>query len=246
MKVQIQTAQNVDIEYEIASIGARIGARLIDILVMGAYITVIILIFAAIGVSLFSGANDAGGIVLAMMFAILILPPFFYNLACEILMDGQTFGKKALQIRVARLDGSQPTVGNYIIRWLIGLLELWVVWGAIALVTLVINGKGQRLGDLAASTTVVKLKPPVTLEQTIYAQVQHDYTPTFPTVTQLSDEDVGIIKEVLSSPEQLGNPVIVGTLVRKVKEVLGVESDLPATKFLRLVVKDYNYYMGTV
>jgi uncharacterized RDD family membrane protein YckC len=245
MKVQIQTAQNVDIEYEIASVGSRIGARLIDALVIVGYYIVLILVFSLFAnENIFRSLESAGGMGMALLYILLLFPPFFYHLVCEIFMDGQSFGKKAVQIKVVRLDGSQPTIGNYILRWLIGLFETNLFSGAPALITILVNGKGQRLGDLAAGTTVVKLKPPVTLEQTIYARVQEDYAPTFPTVTNLSDEDVAIITEVLSSHEQLGNPVVVGTLVRKVKEVLGVESDLPATKLLRTVVKDYNYYTG--
>jgi uncharacterized RDD family membrane protein YckC len=245
MKVQIQTAQNVEIEYDIASVGSRIGARFIDILaIIGYYVILFLMVSILTRSGFFDRLDDGSGIGVAIYYMLILVPPFFYNVVCEIFMDGQTLGKKAVQIKVVKMDGSQPSVGNYIVRWLIGLLELNIMIGAIALVTVLVNGKGQRLGDLAAGTTVVKLKPPVTLEQTIYAQVQENYTPVFPTVTNLSDEDVAVIQEVLSSPDQLGNAVVVGTLTRKIKEVMNVESDLPTTKFLRTVVKDYNYYTG--
>ncbi len=238
MKVQIQTTQNVDIEYEIASIGDRIGAAVIDMLIRFGYVMVAALLIGALAdVEILNGGI---GIALIVIF---YLPMFFYDALCETLLDGQTFGKKALKIKVVKMDGTQPGVGAYLLRWLVGLLEK-NGFAAVAIVAILINGKGQRLGDMAAGTTVIKVKPEVTLDHTIFAALEEEYHPTFTQVARLSDNDIAIIQEVLNSPEQSANPVVVGKLVNRVKQVLEVEPQMHPVQFLKTVVKDYNYYTG--
>jgi uncharacterized RDD family membrane protein YckC len=239
MKVQIQTTQNVEIEYETASLGERIGAFLIDLLILFAYVFLIM-------TTLLQPISRADGDTAFIILVALMLPALLYDLLCEIFMDGQSFGKKAVKIKVVKIDGTQPGLGSYILRWLLRFVEIWTATGVIAVVTILITGKGQRLGDLAAGTTVVRLKPTATLADTIFAQVDTDYLPTFPQVTRLNDRDIAVIKEVINSREQRQNPVVLNTLVRKVKEVLDVETDLTPAKFLKTVVKDYNHYAGAI
>lgn len=236
MKVQIQTTQNVDIEYEIASIGDRIGAAVIDMLIRFGYIVAAVMTMGAI----ISSADDNISIAIGLL---LYLPVFFYDVLCEVFLDGQTFGKKALKIKVVKMDGSQPGIGAYLLRWLLSILEKSGM-AAIGIVAILVNGKGQRLGDMAAGTTVVKVKPEISLDHTIFAAVEEEYHPVFTQVTRLNDQDIAVIQEVLNSPEQSGNPVVVGKLVARVKQVLEVEPQMHPVQFLRTVVKDYNYYTG--
>lgn len=238
MKVQILTSQNVEIEYETASVGERMGAVFIDLLIRIGYA------FAAFFMLLFLedtfGMPDGFAVVLVVL---LYLPAFLYDFICEAFLDGQTFGKKAVKIKVVKLDGSQPSMGAYLLRWLIALVEKPpLMMGTIGLITILLNSKGQRLGDMAGGTTVVKVKPEVTLDDTIFKVVEETYTPTFISVTRLNDNDIALIQEVLNSREQMENPVVVGRLATKVKQVIEVEPEMPNTQFLQTVVKDYNYY----
>lgn len=241
MKVQIQTTQNVEIEYDLATVGERIGAAVIDILILFGYVVGVNMIITPLAQSMAADGND-GFTIFAIYLLAVMVPIIFYHPICEIFMDGQSFGKKALQIKVVRLDGGQPGISAYLLRWLLGLVELTIFSGAPALITVLSTRHGQRIGDLAAGTTVVKVKRNVTLAQTIFAKVEEGYEPTFTTSTRLNDRDIAIIKQVITSRERASNPVILGTLTRKVKEVLGTESELQPLKFLRTVVKDYNYY----
>ena len=87
---------------------------------------------------------------------LIYLPVFFYNLAFEILMNGQTLGKRALNIKVVRLDGTSPTIANYIFRFILWPIDVFLS-GSIAITLISLTKNGQRLGDLAGGTTVVKL-----------------------------------------------------------------------------------------
>jgi uncharacterized RDD family membrane protein YckC len=241
--VRITTTQNVEIEYEIASIGERILAALIDYgVVIGYGLAISVILSALAG----SGSRLASPAVVI----ILLLPIFFYDLVCEILMDGQSFGKKQMKIKVTMLDGSQPGIRAYLLRWLLRLVDVTLSWGSVAILTLLFNGKGQRLGDLAAGTTVIKLKPEVGLRDTIFAEIEKDYQPVFPQVAELNDKDIALVKEVLNAGLEVEDTRVGDKLEQKAKTVLarkmGITTNMHPRAFLSTVLKDYNYFKGKV
>ena len=145
----IETAQNVTIQQNVANLSTRIGAFFIDAFIIGGYYLIIYLILDSL--NLISGD-------LYLIYGLLSLPVFFYSLLFETLMNGQSPGKYLNKIRVTKLDGSKPTFSNYLIRWMLRSIDITMASGSLALLTILLNGKGQRLGDLAAGTTVISEK----------------------------------------------------------------------------------------
>ena len=183
--VQINTAQNVTLNYDVASVGARMLAGLLDVIFMYAYV---LLIFY------FLDATDLLVDIEEWQFIILILPYLFYHFILELMFNGQSFGKMITKIKVIKADGSQAGIGSYFLRWLFGLFEIHMSGGTAAAIAILFNGKGQRLGDMAAGTRVISLKPKTSLtKDTILAPVTDDYQPQFVQVKKLSDKDVEII-----------------------------------------------------
>ena len=244
-RVRIQTAQNVDIEYQVASVGDRIVAYLIDMVIIIAYIV-------AVSLLLLFGVEVLQARVPFAVGVVLFLPVLLYDLALEVFMDGQSFGKKQRGIKVVKLDGSQPAIGSYLLRWLLRMIDCTLLSGGVALATILISGKGQRLGDLAAGTTVVELKPRTALGDTIFVPVAEDYVPVFPAAARLDGQTVATVKEVLNQTATTASPQLEDpeSLLLKAKEklegVLVVQSDLPPRDFLETVVKDYNALRGGV
>ncbi len=234
--MRIQTAQNVEIDFEAAGLGDRVIAALLDYFVLFAYLI-------AAGILAVELASTAAAVVL-------YLPLFLYFPACEIFLDGQSVGKRARSLKVVRLDGGQPSLGNYLLRWLLRLVDIDLTFGMVALVTAFVGGKGQRLGDVAAGTSVVKILPRVELRDTIFATLDADYRPTFHQVEALEDGDVATAKDVLNALLTLRRSHTTHLLETKMKAVLerkmGLSSELPPVEFLRRVIKDYNYVKGTV
>lgn len=229
MKVSVLTSQNVEIDYEIASVGERVLAAIIDGLILGGLF---------IGLAFIAFAID--GALGAILWFVGIACAVFYPLICEIFMQGQTFGKRVRKIRVVKLDGSQPTVGSYFLRWVIGLFER----GLIGLVVLLVSDKGQRLGDMAAGTTVIKTDDVSIPSATMQLVVEENYEPMFPEVTKLTDEDIATIREVVDECVEGGNTAALNVLARKIKDLIGVESGMTPYQFLVRVIKDYGYYAG--
>ena len=79
-----------------------------------------------------------------------------YQLASEILANGQSWGKKALRIRVVRLDGQEPSLSDYLLRAVFYLLDAFLSFGAIGAIFVTSSVKNQRLGDMTANTTVIR------------------------------------------------------------------------------------------
>src|SRR5512133_2809984 len=150
MDITITTAHNVEIDYNVASLGDRVLANIVDVVIQGAYY---LLVLSA--VTGFLSTLDTGAEVLIPLLVILWVAPLLYPLLCEVFLNGQTFGKKAMSTRVVKLDGTQPTLGNYLLRWLLLPIDGFFLLG---LLVLAVNGRGQRLGDLAAGTTVIKVR----------------------------------------------------------------------------------------
>jgi len=242
--IEIQTTQNVNIEYPVASVGERVVAALIDQLIMVGYLIAMIFFYIWL-------LDATDGLVFyfpVAYFVILFLPLFFYHLLCETFLNGQSFGKKIMKMRVVKLDGSQAGVGSYFLRWIIAPIDIYFTYGSVGLVTMLINGKGQRLGDLAANTTVVKLKAGVKLEDTILHATPANYEVKFPQVSTLSDKDISIVKEVLDLNYKQPDAMMYERILQRTKEAiekkLGISSNLHPLLFLDAVLKDYNYLLG--
>jgi uncharacterized RDD family membrane protein YckC len=229
--VKIQTTQNVDIEYQLASVADRILATLIDFAFILAYILLFMLIL-----SLFSTISGNDTLILIAM-----IPLMLYNLLCETFLQGKSFGKMLMKIQVVKLDGTQAAFSNYLLRWLLRIVDI-SFWGVIALIVIILNGKGQRLGDIAAGTTVIKLKHKTTMDDTILKRTASDYTIVFKTVSLLTDTDIAIIKDVLEFSKKHDNYQAIQKLYQKTQQVMGITTDLSATKFLETVIMDYNHY----
>lgn len=230
---QIETAQNVTINQNVAHLSTRIGSFLVDILIIVGYYIAIILVMNLLNL-------DMGSQWALMM--LISLPVFFYNLLFEVLMNGQSPGKRVNQLRVVKLDGSKPTFGSYLLRWMLRLIDISLASGSVALLTILLNGKGQRLGDLAAGTTVVSEKKRITLQDTIIADIPLDYKPTFPQVTTLSDTDIQTIKSLYQKSMRTRNHKVILKLHLKIIEITGIHTEMQPTEFVDIVIKDYNYY----
>lgn len=227
--VNIQTTQNVTIQYEIASIGDRIGAYLLDGLILIAYIILLIAIF--------TNMPDFDGS--AAVNVLLMMPLLLYDFLMEFATDGQSIGKKVMNIKVVMLDGTQPGAGAYLLRWLLRLVDFTLCSGAVAVIAVAAGGKGQRIGDIAAGTCVVKLRDRVKLDSITIPDVQETYPPQYPQVVRLSDADAGVIRETLRTALEQKNAALLDALTAKVCGLLDVEKPHNPEEFLKTVLKDY-------
>lgn len=254
--IQINTVFNIDLEFETAPFHRRLLAYIIDFFLLIIYLY-----------SLKSFLYDALDIsfrdYIGMDILIVSLPMFLYSLVCEIMMNGQTLGKRLTGIRVISLDGGKPTTGQFILRWITKFFEWPFLFGYIAdstgaiavyifitallgigvLIVISLTGKNQRLGDLAAGTVVIDTRSDTSVHDTVFMQIDNssNYKVMFPQVMRLSDNDINTIKTILTQAEKRNNHDISFRVEYKIKSVLQIESDLHTIDFLKKLLEDYNY-----
>lgn len=236
--VAVNTTQNVVIDYQPAGLGNRILAGLLDMVFKWAYIiTMIIVLFAS---DAFVTNGSTGTVIIIIVAA---LPYLFYDLLFEIFAQGQSLGKKIIKIKVVKLDGTQPSVGSFLLRWLIRFFEIDLIYGLVAIISIAASKNKQRLGDMAAGTTVIIVRPAVTLKDTILqAEQKPEYKITFPQVANLTEKDMEIMKEVYDFYMKTGKTDGLTKLTEKVKAKAGIQTTMRDGELISTLMKDYNHY----
>ncbi len=234
--LQINTTQNVNLNYKIVSIGERIIAFLIDAFILYLYAILVRLIGDAIGY-VYDDRWTQRGLV-----SLIFLPAMGYSLFMHSIFNGRTIGKMLLKMRVVRLDGTPVHWSNYLVRWMLRLVDIWIFFGSIGLLTILFSERRQRLGDAAAGTVVISTRNKLTVSHTILEEVEEEYVPKFTNVTLLSDKDVRLIKETYQIAKRSNDYKTLNALRIKVDSILKTNSELYDKQYLDTVLKDYNYY----
>ncbi len=253
--VQIETAFNVELDFEIAPFHKRLLAYIIDF-------GILILYLFSMKYLLYTGFNMELDSSVGLDIIAISLPMLLYSLTTELLMNGQTIGKKIMQVRVVSLEGGEPTAGQFILRWITRFFEWPFLFGymyasAVSLIVYVfytaffgipviiiilVTKKNQRLGDMAAGTAVVDARTSLGINDTIFMEVKKEnYQVTFPEVMRLSDNDINTIKQVLTQARKNHNHDICIRVEYKIKDVLKIESRLSSIDFLEKLLEDYNF-----
>lgn len=256
--IRIMTNFNIELEFPAAPFHRRLLAWIIDI--------IILYLYAMIAIKILS--SSSGSEKTSMVLLILFLIPFLcYHLICETMMNGQSFGKKIMGIRVVNENGGQPGIGQFVIRWLIRTSDLIAVviillapvaaqygeaqffWnfaipmGLFFTDVILVNAskKNQRLGDMLAHTLLIKANQKHSIEDTVFLNIADDYRPSFPQVMQLSDRDMNSLKGILDTAKKRGDFNLAEMASDKIKNHLKIETTLSPFDFLEVLLKDYNY-----
>jgi len=230
---QIETAQNISITQNTAHLGDRMLAYLIDSFVIYTYIILIFLLL----VSLDLDFRDAWAIYLVAS-----LPAFLYYVLFETITDGKTIGKGLMKLRVVRIDGSKPNFANFFVRWILRIIDVVLTSGGGAVLTILIRGNGQRIGDIAAATTVISEKQKISLKDTLLRDIADDYQPTFSQVTVFNDREMQTIKELYDDAKIYGHHKVIISLDAKIKQVTHISTSMSPIEFVDTIIKDYNYF----
>ena len=234
--LQINTTQNVNLNYTIVSIGERILAFFIDVFILYLYSILVNLIGDAIGYVYHDRWTQRG------LVALIFLPAMFYSLLMHIIFNGRTVGKMLLRMRVVKIDGSPVHWSNFLVRWMLRLVDIWLFIGSIGILTILFSEKKQRLGDAAAGTVVISTKNKTKVSHTILEEVEDTYVPIFTNVTLLTDKDIRLIKETFYIAKRSNDFKTLKALRDKVDSILLTNSELYDNQYLETVLKDYNYF----
>lgn len=250
--VKMDTGFNIEVDFAISPFHKRLFAWIIDLMVCWFIVKV--------GAMLFD-INS---------FFIWVLPPWtirgamltllvmFYHLVMEIAFNGKSLGKMAMNVKVVTVEGGQPSLGQYLLRWSFRLLDFPLVilfmiiqgeippWAFplifIGLVCVIATKMSQRIGDLAAGTIVIDLKNRTSWQDTVFTEVESTYQPLYPKVMQLSDRDINTLKTIIENVKKRNDYDLSLRIADRIKSKLKMESDQDSLDFLETLLKDYNYY----
>lgn len=263
--LQINTAQNVGINFKVADVFQRLLAFLVDNVIKAAYIY---FGFEFFDLNVARAAFSDDGWTVKAIEVLFFLPVTFYSLYSEILMDGQTLGKKLLNLKVINVDGFKPSISDFVIRWFLRIVDfnlfmllfiylaslglsgseallalLFLCGKMVGFFLIVFTKENQRFGDIIANTIVIYTKDTIEFSETILEKLSIDYKPTYPNVVKLSDNDARIIKETFRSAIKTNDYKTLIKLRSKIIEVTDLKSIHKSDKeFIDTVLKDYNYY----
>ena len=260
--IHVPTTFNIDLEFEAAPFHRRLFAWFFDIIVFIFYAYTAFKLLSYL--SLRGGENSSENIV--AVFMVLIIPVLTYHLFSELLMNGQSIGKRIMGLRVVNENGGRPSISQFIIRWIIRTSDYMVIvialnapsgfnadpnfflqvaaaFGLLVTDIILVNSskKNQRLGDMLAHTMLIKTNQKANIHDTIFLQVKNNYTPSFPQVMALSDRDINALKGILDAAKKHGDYNLADRAAGKIKNHLKIESSMSAFDFLEILLKDYNY-----
>jgi uncharacterized RDD family membrane protein YckC len=151
---RVVTPEAVSIELDIAGLGSRGIAMLIDALIQIACLVAVLLIMAGLHM------GDAASVAVFSVASFMLFFGYFFIL--EGLWHGRTPGKAAQRLRAVRVDGHPMSTAQMFVRNIVRIIDFLPVYYAIGCVSIVLTKRSQRLGDLAAGTLVIREPKPFT------------------------------------------------------------------------------------
>lgn len=227
-RIEITTSHNIIVRFELASFMIRIGAFVIDILIL--------LFFSFVFMMAFGDTSSLAGFFLLAVWAV-------YHLVFEVFNQGQSPGKMILKIRVVSLEGRTATFNDYLTRWAFRMIDVIPTSGSVAILLISSSEKNQRLGDMLANTTVVKVQNENAISLTSIQNIESEGDMLCPGIAQFSDSDMLLVKEAINrymkNPHQ-ENKSVITQLTQKITERLQIKKPSGNTiDFLKRVLYEY-------
>jgi uncharacterized RDD family membrane protein YckC len=226
----IDTPENVAFDYEVAGIGSRFLAALVDTLLI--LILQVIVILAVTWVTNSMGVSVSESDLLPWMLALFGLIAFFflwgYYVFFELIWNGQSPGKRWVGLRVIQIDGTPITLTESLIRNLVRLVDFLPAYYGVGVVAMFVNQQARRLGDLAAGTLVVRDRETVTLAS-LAAAPPRQARPVpagraeWP-IERLTSEEIELAENFLRRRDQLAGRT---TVAQRIARALLVRMEVP-------------------
>src|SRR5580698_9339296 len=250
LQVKLDTGFNIEVDFLLAPFIKRFLAWVLDVLIILAYYIL---------VSRLTRMGQGPSWELPPWLLVLLgLPPMFYHLLCEVFLNGQSIGKKALHIKVISADGGQPSVSQYIIRWLFRVIDfpIWIFliiaggefpwWTAIfvfgGVACLIATPYSQRIGDVVAGTLLIDTRNRTSWEDTIFTELTDNYQPRYPQVMQLSDKDINTLKGIISAVRKKSDYDLSIRIAARIRPNFKKENNKASFVFLRTLLGNYIIY----
>ncbi len=177
----VETPEQVDLAYDVAGVGSRALAALIDHLLVGIVIIVGVVLLALLGDTL--GITSGLLIVTLIVFGSFFLLCVYYVLF-ETLWNGQTPGKRALGLRMVLVGGRPIGFGASVIRNLLRSIDFLPGAYGLGFLVMFFDKRARRLGDMAAGALAVRQRDALTLDSLVRTPISG--RPSVPPAAQVT------------------------------------------------------------
>jgi uncharacterized RDD family membrane protein YckC len=251
VSVKLDTGYNIEVEFEVAPFSKRLLAWLIDVMACWMMTKALAAALKIDSFFVWTDTWDLRGLLVS-------LPVLFYHLFCELTMNGRSLGKLALRCKVITEDGGQPSIGQYLIRWVFRIIDFpyWILFAAVmgvlpwwtaplvfaGIASVLISPKSQRLGDIVAGTILINTRNHTSWQDTVFADLSADYKPMYPQVMQLSDRDINTLKSIIETVKRKNDHELARRIAERIQTKVNIQSNQYALDFLESLLLDYNYY----
>lgn len=194
----IVTPEAVAVQVDIAELGSRVGAGLIDGLILGGVLVVLSILTAITGaLGILNLGGGLGGILFGAFIVLLILGyhPFF-----EEIWNGRSPGKRAFGLRVIQTDSQPVGLGPVLLRGLFRPFDAILL--GLGLFLILLTPRRQRLGDVVAGTIVVR-QPKMAQPAPVALGIAPDAALPPLDTTLLTEEEYALIRSFLERRWQL-------------------------------------------
>jgi uncharacterized RDD family membrane protein YckC len=189
--LEVRTSENVELGWDVAGIGSRLLALLVDLLLVGLIDTCMLILVG----SLMSGADSLGAILLLSFISFIVLVGYF--VVAETATGGRSPGKRALGLRVIRTDGGAAGFGEALVRGLLRVVDL-----PLGIFPMFFSSSSRRFGDFASGTVVVRERRPRSAPPPPPPMVLRtpDAGPAIDNAAQLGGRELAALRAFLSRP----------------------------------------------
>jgi uncharacterized RDD family membrane protein YckC len=207
---RVDTPEQIDVAYDLAGLGSRFLASLVDSLVQ----TVLLLLVFGLGtlglrwlLGLTLSEAAAGRFALPIAMVVTFALWWGYHVFFEMVWHGQTPGKRAVGLRVIKEGGYPIGLGESLVRNLVRVLDALPGVYAVGGLVMFVDRRSRRLGDLVAGTVVVKERRELGLA-TLRSVASGDVEPgdPIPNLGRLTASDHALLRDYLGRRSQLAGP----------------------------------------
>ena len=241
--LDIHTPENVAFGYQVAGIGSRFLATLIDTLIILLLQVIVVVVFLVILNMLdVDASGSAEAWIAAIMGIILFIFYWGYYILFEIFWNGQSPGKRWTGLRVIRSDGTPITLSEALIRNLVRIVDFLPAMYGVGVISMFIDSRSRRLGDMVAGTLVVHDRAPISIQSLSMKRTVNFKQQGFKTISldgfpieRLTNDDLSLIEDFLSRRDQLTHR---NQLAIQILNTLHTRLGLPLPSINRIEAED--------
>jgi uncharacterized RDD family membrane protein YckC len=197
-RLDIGTPEGVVFGYEIAGIGSRFIAALVDSTILFVLQMAFFCVLWA-----FIMPSSVGNWVAALVLLFVFVLNWGYFIFFEMISNGQTPGKSWIGLRVIRTDGLPVTLFDSLIRNLVRLIDFLPMYYIVGLITMFMSEQTRRLGDYAAGTLVVRVQRNITLDHVPQVSNTSPALPDSKDTWSLNESEYRLITDFMNRRDEL-------------------------------------------